>query len=578
MSRTFGWVQNPSSFDNLKKVVQIFIVGSEQHRYLVDLLSKGEVIEDEAVRERLREVLAKKNVIPTYKDLVGTGCSDRKKAKCDALAQASIKPQNKTKRFVDNWSADGFVRWAECLGFIRYMEQIDGFCLTKLGRAFGEHKGCFEDNKALAEGLMKYPPVSRVLEILADNQGTPCSKFVIGAKLGFNGEPGFTSFAHDLIVSSLAMESSQKEVTKIRQDVEGSSDKYARMIASWLMKIGWVEKSPITIANPSFPNGVKLGHSFKITLKGLQVLKNIRGNSKNPAKSLRVTWYMLATNAKNSNYLRTRRSTLLKLLNQGRTCKSPSAVMKVMADQGYEHTIKTYEKDLKGLVSCGIDIEISEQGYRLLSRIDSFDIPANELQPVVKDRELEIKKEELLAKLKNIEPEWVELLEISRDGTQNRLFESKVIELLGRHYKLQGKHLGGSSKPDGVAYAESADLGLIIDTKAYKEGFRLSASENDKMTRYVQENNLRDAKQNPNQWWREFPEGLSSFYYLFVSSTYGGRLNEQLESIAYKTNRDGGALEVEQLLLGADYFSDKPAAFIASEISSKLNNARVVFK
>lgn len=42
--RTFGWVQNPSSFENLKKVVEIFIKDSNQHQYLIEMLENRSVI------------------------------------------------------------------------------------------------------------------------------------------------------------------------------------------------------------------------------------------------------------------------------------------------------------------------------------------------------------------------------------------------------------------------------------------------------------------------------------------------------------------------------------------------------
>ena len=45
-----------------------------------------------------------------------------------------------------------------------------------------------------------------------------------------------------------------EERKKIKQDIEGTSDKYARMIAGWLVKLGLVQQSQ----NPIQANGISL--------------------------------------------------------------------------------------------------------------------------------------------------------------------------------------------------------------------------------------------------------------------------------------------------------------------------------
>ena len=48
--RTFGWVQNPSSFENLKSLVGIFIPSVQQNIYLIKILDYYLVIKDHNLR------------------------------------------------------------------------------------------------------------------------------------------------------------------------------------------------------------------------------------------------------------------------------------------------------------------------------------------------------------------------------------------------------------------------------------------------------------------------------------------------------------------------------------------------
>lgn len=72
--------------------------------------------------------------------------------------------------------------------------------------------------------------------------GIEKTKFELGQKLGFVGEDGFTSLPQDILIMTLANEEDTKEKNKLRTDTEGSSDKYARMIAKWLIKLDLVKQ------------------------------------------------------------------------------------------------------------------------------------------------------------------------------------------------------------------------------------------------------------------------------------------------------------------------------------------------
>ena len=70
-------------------------------------------------------------------------------------------------------------------------------------------------------------------------------KFFIGNRLGFKDEPGFTSYSEELMLDWIKESENKKEELKIRSDVEGTADKYARMICGWLKKVGFVSQKSI---------------------------------------------------------------------------------------------------------------------------------------------------------------------------------------------------------------------------------------------------------------------------------------------------------------------------------------------
>lgn len=592
-NRTFGWVQNPSSFDSLKRVVALFIHDSTQHQYLITMLRNRSVITDKALCEHFLTVLTQPVISPTYADLVGTGRSNRKTAPCDALAQASITPQKKGKQYVDNWSADGFVRWAECLGFIDYIENEDRFVLTERGRQFAlDAQEDFSSNEALIEGLLSYPPVERVLALLDEHDehtGEPVirSKFQMGAQLGFTGEAGFTSISHALVVRQLTVESDEAWINKIRLDIEGSSDKYARMISGWLCSMGWLTRKHLSIYNTSLNKTIQLGHCFSITTQGIHALRQLTGRSRHKAAIKRVSWYSLATNARNKNYLRTRRLALLMYLRAKRSRTTPlSAIGEALREQGFIHGDEVFAKDIKGLHCSGLTIEQHHEGgekhYRLTAHVPLLTVPAATYAPL-NDAQLEQEKEQLLSQLHHLDPDWVELIEISRDGKQNALFEAKVTELLSTHYGLEAIHLGGPSKPDCVGFFQGAQdaFGIVVDMKAYKEGFPFSASEKDKMVRYMTDNQRRSAALNPTQWWTHFPSELDLFYFLFVSSSFTHTAPTHLNYISQATDTQGAALDVKQLLLGAEAYeracaSDPQLRLKRSGLHGAFNNQCIV--
>ena len=163
-------------------------------------------------------------------------------------------------------------------------------------------------------------------------------------------------------------------------------------------------------------------------------------------------------------------------------------------------------------------------------------------------------KEEVREELTHLSHDYLALIDLAYDSTQNRLFEMKTIELLVEECGYQGTHLGGSRKPDGVCYTEgmNSNYGVIIDTKAYSKGYNLPISQADEMERYIRENQTRDLEINPNAWWDIFPAQLDNFYFMFVSGHFKGNYMNQIDRIERNTGISGAAIEIKRLLITAN--------------------------
>nr|AGE97204.1 zinc finger nuclease ALPFOK [synthetic construct] len=191
--------------------------------------------------------------------------------------------------------------------------------------------------------------------------------------------------------------------------------------------------------------------------------------------------------------------------------------------------------------------------------------------------ELEEKKSELRHKLKYVPHEYIELIEIARNSTQDRILEMKVMEFFMKVYGYRGKHLGGSRKPDGAIYTVGSpiDYGVIVDTKAYSGGYNLPIGQADEMQRYVEENQTRNKHINPNEWWKVYPSSVTEFKFLFVSGHFKGNYKAQLTRLNHITNCNGAVLSVEELLIGGEMI--KAGTLTLEEVRRKFNNGEINF-
>ena len=583
--RTFGWIQNPSSTDNLKKVVSIFVPESNFYKFLVEqklpFLRDYEFLATSGLYTEMQDALQKEAIPYSLLKGKGAGKKGRKDAKCSGLAQAALTGQQyitthlgeKIKKpYVDDWSADGFLRWAVSLGFLDYNYNDDTCVITEIGKQFVLADSIKEEKDILGTAYLSYPPACRVLGILSD--GGHYTKFEIGKQLGFTDEAGFTSIPQNIWVQAY-VQGNQEEKIELRLNVEGSSDKYARMICAWLANIGWVTKTAKAVTEyiGSEEFTTEISSAFTITAEGLKNYKRAIGIGKYAKVPKIVHKEMLASKAPNAELLRLRRALIIKYIG-GANKRTINQILAHLQSKGLEVNVATIKDDIKGLINIGLNIQSQVDSYHLLDNILKLQIINNHVTIAEAHCEQSLIKERVREKLNYIDHKYLTLVDYSFQGKDNREFEIFTIDLFTNELEFVGKHLGGTRKPDGII--SHNQRGVIIDNKAYSKGFTISRHMADEMIQYVQENDVRREERNSNKWWENFPSEVNLVSFLFISSLFKGNINEALNGIKEATNVNGAVLNTENLL----YFADALKGGIISKdfFLDKLNeNKEVVY-
>lgn len=554
--RTLGWIQNPSSFENLKNVVSVFDKNTELYNEILNTKLHS-LVEDLDLRNKLLSEMRKESLEMDYVLLKGHGIKSGQKrsdAKCSGIVQAAITTQG-GRAYTDDWTADGFLRWGISIGLLDYDSEKDTVSITQLGKDFVYSDSEDLDKEILTTAFLSYPPAVRILTLLEN--GEHLTKFELGKQLGGLGEAGFTSIPQDLYIQAIEL-AADKDKASIRSNTEGSADKYARMISGWLSKVGLVqriEKEVSTkIGNVEYK--VKIGHSFRITLKGIKELKRARGISSYSKTDKIVYWQMLATKGKDRDYIRNRRGHIINsITNRDRTLED---IKVYLSENDIKESIATIEDELKVIEAIGLSVKHGRNGYSIDDNIIKLAIPRTKIS---KTNVLEL-KDKVRDRLKYVDHRYLALIDLAYDGTANRDFEIQTIDLLINELKFKGVRLGESRKPDGII---SYNInGVIIDNKAYSTGYNLPINQADEMIRYIEENQTRDEKINSNKWWESFDEKVKDFNYLFVSSFFKGNFKNNLKHIANRTGVNGGAINVENLL----YFAEELKAGRLSYVDS----------
>lgn len=596
MSRVFGWVQDGGSFENLKRVIASIIPDSELNVLLREQLIPAYVPERYGRHELIAAITGANCAAVPYRLLQGSGASNqltvsenmemfgysedeaerivrkggRGNAACSGIGQAAIPaqknmPNGEKKPYQNDWSTDSFIRWGISLSFLNYDSTTDTCSVSDLGRQFAlSESNSTEERELFGQALQSYPPACRVLKLLAAQEHL--TKFEIGKQLGFVGEAGFTSLSQSYYVGGICTATTPAEKTDIRQNFEGSSDKYARMIAGWLCNIGWAQKVPKTVTERYLGQNytIDIGQSYKITAQGQMHINRILGRSRHRRSPKTVFWNMLATAAPDSTYLRNRRCYILQSLTN---FKSLEDIQAHLAEKGITESTVTIRDDLNNFTNIGLEIECRGERYRLKDEIVNLEIPAEAVH--VERAVLSEAKEAVREQLNNIDHKYLVLLDLAYDSSANREFEIETMSLLTEELDFQGLHLGGSRKPDGLFYRNSD--GVIVDTKAYSQGYNFPISQADEMIRYIEENKAR-GNINPNHWWEHFGEDVRNFSFLFVSSEFRGAFLDNVRYIHDRTSYDGAVITAKNLLLFAEKIKSEELSYSGSFAVLRDNN------
>lgn len=547
VDRTFGWVQDPGDLTKLRRAVEVFCPGATTHAELCgDLIPR--LIATRDGRDDLLRAMKRAPLRLSYRELVGTAFSPRKNSRCNGIMQAALPGQKRA--FSLDWPADNFVRWAHALGFIEWNARDDDFAATDAGIALSKTiPDSDAEYRLFADGLLSYPPAARVIGLLADAEAIDqggLTKFDIGKHLGFQGEQGFTTISRDFFVKEYLLAESADIRKKMKQNWEGTADKYARMMCGWMMKLKypWVRKERREFGESRDGAPACRLDAFALTATGFEERKKTTGASSMKRSHKRVPLQMLCTKGAGRAVLRARRALLLDAIR--RRALSVEQIKESLAAHQADASDAAIAGDLRGLQNIGLAIEENHGKFRCRDNIIDLAIaqPPASTEP---SNAIQTMKEQCAAALRFIPHNFLVLIEMGFDKTQSRLFEIKVAELLIEHCGFRGRWLGGQNRPDIIVYDEAT--GAVIDTKSYRQGFSLSTNERDKMLRY-----LTDAKRQVQSatWWRNFPLEVTEFIFLFVSGKFTGNFRAQLRALGELAGVGGGAITALALLLFAE--------------------------
>ena len=547
--RTFGWVQEAYTIANLKNVVSVFVPDSAVNKLLkTDKIPR--LISDEYHKDEMLKYLnAPKMNIP-YTLLKGKGTPKgytRTNAPCSGIIQAVLPGQR--KEYQSDWPADSFLRWAVSIGFLNYDRETDTCSISELGYKYAVSEiGSRAENDILTEAFLSYPPVCRILNLLENEKSM--TKFEIGCQLGFVGEAGFTSIPQTLILQGLSTATTTEERNKLLSDTEGTSDKYVRTICAWLKSVRWVMQvsKEVTADLGYMTHTDNINQSYQITLEGKKILKYATGASKYKRIDKRVMWDMLATKPSDRNYLRNRRTYLIKYLST--TYRSLDEIVAHLQTKGMTEDNGTISDDIQGLINIGINVNKNGDTFKIMDNIVGLDIPDSVKTVGTTKSDLSLLKDDIRKKLNHINHKYLVLIDLGFDGTADRDYELQTADLLTSELAFKGARLGDTRKPDVCVYHDKN--GLIIDNKAYGRGYSLPIKQADEMFRYIEENQKRDKALNPNEWWTIFDNAVSKFNFAFVSGGFTGGFKDRIENISRRSSINGAAINSVNLLLLAE--------------------------
>lgn len=543
-----SWIQNCHDLKKLRNVVDIFNPNSKFNQEMRNTVLNKKII-DPNLKKIMISYLEKGRDIP-LDILRGTSFTPRSSAICNGIIQAAFSGQKKD--FIDDWSSINFIKWAFVFNFITHDINTNLINITELGLLLSKTTENSEDEKTiLKQGLINYPPVFRVLSFIEQNP--KCNKFNIGQNLGFTNEIGFTSYNTDVLFNAFEFidKNNKSEINKLKTDSEGTSDKYARDICSWLIKLDLI------IEDKELIHGVPL-KTYSLNHKGLSFLKSMGHHGSSHKKitrkiNLSLLGFGRYNKDKNVKYIRYRRGILLSdILPKFKTFTINEVIYELSKINIFEDEA-IIRNDILGFINIGINIHIiSEKEDKYLFN-DLLDV---ELQQTIIQKEHDsssIKFDNLIQKLDKSLQNSIKIINLAYDSSQNKLFETSVMDLLLNTMSFEGDYLGGKSKPDGIILFDYFEnnikkrAAILLDQKSYKDGYSFNANSSDPMRRYL-DISFSSKKNNQLLWNKKYD--FDNLGFCFVSSFFKGNTEINLKNFSSTgTQTKGSVITAENLLL-----------------------------
>jgi len=348
------------------------------------------------------------------------------------------------------------------------------------------------------------------------------SKYDIGSRLGFVGDIGFTHLEPEFVVRS----------GKDFNNVEGTADKWARTIVSWLIQVGWVkEADPIVIYGKRLPRYTTeyevdrvLSYAARSTVK--YIPQEMLCSHRHPFAEL----------------VQQRRVSILKSLDQTGYMSTADIIAAVESD-GIGIDEKTLAFEIINLQQAGIQIFKEGPYYRLVDRI-KLDIPMERSiskHQAVDDVEKQIEHYVTLY-CDSLPPRLIDnLIRYGYAGTKDStLFESTVcsfFSFMGYEAEWLGQGRGKvadvTAKYRASVYPES--YGLIIDAKAYSK-YTFPTNHVRAMKEYIRHHGK-----------EMLQDMIPKHAFAFVSMSFSTP-DEKLSEIAKDTSVNGTAIDAYTLI------------------------------
>lgn len=142
-------------------------------------------------------------------------------------------------------------------------------------------------------------------------------------------------------------------------------------------------------------------------------------------------------------------------------------------------------------------------------------------------------------------------------------FEIATAEIFGEVFGLDARHIGAQGlRPDVVLSSREVGYGAIIDSKAYKNGYSLGVSQQNRMRDYIRD--FRDYALDDN------PLGFFSY----VVSDYKSSIESQLEKISRETGVSGSAITARDIIRMVRRHQSQP--YTHQEIRKLLSGNRAI--